>query len=558
MSILGVHRRYEELKRYGKIVTVFIKYGFGDLLDRLGVSRIIWRRIFVREAYSSRRLSAPERLRLAFEELGPTFIKLGQLMATRPDIFASELVKELEKLQDRVHPFPAQRAVSIIEKEFKKSMGDLFSHFDEEPLAAASLAQVHRARTLDGREVVVKVQRPGVDHVIRTDTRILRELATLLERHIPESKNYEPVRLVEEFSRNIQRELDFIVEARNVERFKKHVSDDPTVYVPRVFWELTTPKVLTYEFIDGVKISDIEALDSGGFDREIIAKNGADLILKEIFEWGIFHADPHPGNLFVLQGNVIAPVDFGMVGIVDEHMADELAAILAAAVKKDADSMISALGKMGVLQGPVDRRALRLELADFLDRYHGLPLERLFLRSLTEDFMAIARRHRLRFPPEFLLMARALLMSQSLGTLLSPQFNVIEHARPYLERLMLRRMDPRRIMRDLGQMTQETLSMLRQMPSELSEILYKMSRDQLAIRFEHRGLERLIGEMDRATSRLSFAIVIAALVIGSSVIFQMDIGPKVLGYPLLGVAGYIAGSLLGIWLLWGIIRSGRI
>lgn len=558
MNILGIHRRYEELKRYGKIVTVLVKYGFGDLFERLGASKALWRRILVRQTYSSKSLSAPERLRLAFEELGPTFIKLGQLMATRPDIFTAELVKELEKLQDRVHPFPAQRAISIVQRELKKPVAELFSSFEEEPLAAASLAQVHRAKALDGREVVVKVQRPGVEHVIRTDIRILRELASLLERHVPESRSYEPVRLVEEFARIIQRELDFVVEARNIERFQRHVSGDPTVYIPKVYWELTSPKVLTCEFIDGIKISEIEKLESEGFDREIIARNGADLILKEIFEWGIFHADPHPGNLFVLEGNVIAPVDFGMIGIVDEQMADELAAVLAAAVKKDADSMVLALAKMGVIQGFVDRRSLRLDLADFLDRYYGLPLEKLLLRAITEDFMAIARRHKLRFPPEFLLMARAMLMSQSLGAILSPGFNVMEHARPYLERLMLRKMDPRKIMRELGQMAHDTVSLLRQMPSEISEILNKMSKDQLAIRFEHRGLERLIGEMDRATSRLSFAIVIAALVVGSSVIFQMDLGPKVFGYPLLGVAGYLAGSLLGIWLLWGIIRSGRI
>lgn len=555
---LRVQQRYEEIKRYGCIIRVFMRYGFGDLLQRLRVSRISWRKIFIRQRPAFQDLSAPERLRLAFEELGPTFIKLGQLLSARPDILSAEFVKEFNKLQDRVQPFPFSQAKLLVETQLGHPLEHSFGSFEEEPLAAASLAQVHRAVTKQGEKVAVKVQRPGVEQVIDTDIRILRELAGLLERHVPESRYYEPVAVVDEFARSIQRELDFLREARNIERFRKRFASDSTIYIPRVHWDLTTSKILTLEFIDGIKISDMEKLEAAGLDRKRIATNGANLILKELFECHFFHADPHPGNLFVLPLDVIAPVDFGMMGVVDEEMAEKLAGVLIAVVKNDPDALADLLIQIGIVAAPMNRTAFKLELADFMDKYYELPLERLILKAIIDDLMAIARRHRLRFPPEFLLMARALVMSQNVGSMLYPEFNLIEHARPYVQKLMLRRLDPARVLKELSKTLGDTLSMLKAAPAEVSEILSKMSKDQLGIRFEHRGLERLIGEIDRATSRLSFAVVISALVIGSSMVSQMELGPRLFGYPLLGIVGFLAASILGIWLLVSILRSGKL
>ena len=558
MSIFNAHETYQVLKRYGRIVSVLVRYGFGDLLHRLGVRHVAWQRMFTKQAEALERLSVPERVRLAFEELGPTFIKLGQVLSSRPDLLSTEFVKELTKLQDSVPPFHFEDARSLVEAQFGRPLMEVFASFEEEPLAAASLAQVHRATTKEGDEVAVKVQRPGIEDIIETDIRILRHLAALCERHLPESRSYEPVRIVDEFARTIRRELDFVREGRNIDRFEKHFAGDETVYIPKAYWGLTAPKVLTMEYIHGIKISELEQLQAAGIDRKTIAINGANLILKEIFEFHFFHADPHPGNIFVLENNVIAPVDFGMIGILDEEIVRQLGIVITALVKKDADMLANVLMSIGLAPGSIDRNAIRLELADFLERYYELPLKQLNIREITNALIGIIRRYGLRFPPELVMMAKALVINQGVGTMLYPEFNIIEHAGPYVQKLMMRRLDPARQLKDFTKLAGETAMFFKTLPSALSEILSKIRKDELGIRFEHRGLEGLIGELDRSSNRLSFAMIIAALIIGSSLVFQTGAGPKLFGYPFLGLAGFLVASILGLWLLVGILRSGRL
>jgi ubiquinone biosynthesis protein len=558
MSIFKVHETYQELKRYGRIVSVLVRYGFGDLLHRLEVSHVAWQRMFTKEAEALERLSVPERVRLAFEELGPTFIKFGQVLSSRPDLLSTEFVKELTKLQDSVPPFPFGDVKALIEAQFGRPLTEVFASFEEEPLAAASLAQVHRARTKAGDEVAVKVQRPGIEDIIETDIRILRDLAALCERHLPESRYYGPVRIVDEFARTIRREMDFVREGRNIDRFRKYFAGDETVYIPKAFWDLTAPKVLTMEYIHGIKISELEQLQAAGIERKTIAINGANLILKEVFEFHFFHADPHPGNIFVLGNNVIAPVDFGMIGMLDEEIVRQLGIVFTAIVKKDADMLVNVLLRIGLAPEPIDRNAFRLELADFLERYYELPLKQLIIRIIINELMGIIRRYRLRFPPELVMMAKALVINQGVGTMLYPEFNIIEHARPYVQKLMMRRFDPARQLKEFSKLAGETVLFFKELPTDLREILAKLRKDELGIRFEHRGLERLIGELDRSSNRLSFAVIIAALIIGSSLVFQTGAGPKLFGYPLLGLAGFLVASILGIWLLVGILRSGRL
>jgi ubiquinone biosynthesis protein len=379
MSIFKVRETYQDLKRYGHIATIFIRYGFGDLLDRLKARYYVpWRRRLLRkEREEVGRLSTPERLRLAFEELGPTFIKLGQILSSRPDLLPLDFIREFSKLQDKVPPFPFEAAKDIIESQLGRPLAELFESFEEMPVAAASLSQVHKAKTRAGDEVAVKVQRPGIESTIETDIRILYNLATLAERRLPETRHYEPVRIIDEFARTIRRELDFVREGRNIDRFRKHFAGDKTAYIPKVYRELTAPNVVTMGYIHGIKISDLEQLQAAGLDRKTIAINGANLILKEVFECRFFHADPHPGNLFVLENNVIAPVDFGMIGMLDEETAHQLATILMALVDKDVDSLVDALLAIGLTPEPIDRINFRLELSDFLERYYEVPLKEL-------------------------------------------------------------------------------------------------------------------------------------------------------------------------------------
>lgn len=560
MTIFRVKETYQDLKRYGRIVSVLIRYGFEDLLERLKARyHVPWqKKVFKKEIKGIKYLSTAERVRLAFEELGATFIKFGQVLSIRPDLLPAEFIKELSKLQDRVPSFSFQDVKEIIENQFGRPLNELFEYIDEEPVAAASLAQVHRAKTINGEEVAVKVQRPSIEEIIETDIRILKDLALLAEKHLPESKHYEPVRVVDEFARTIRKELDFIREGRNIDRFRKHFLYDETVYFPKVYWDLTSSKVLTTEYIRGIKISDIEKLVEADLDCKTIAINGANLILKEIFECHFFHADPHPGNLFVLKNNVIAPVDFGMIGILDEEIAYQIGVIFTAVVQKDIDSIVEALLSIGITKETINRTAFRMELKDFLERYYEVPLKHLNLGKIINELMDIIRHYRLRLPPELILMARAIVLSEGVGTMLYPEFNIIEHAKPYAKKIMMSRYDPTKQFKEFSKTLSETIIFFKKLPSDLQEILTKVKKDDLGIRFEHRGLERLIRELDRSSNRLSFAVVIAALIIGSSIVFQTGAGPKLFGYPLLGLAGFLLSSIFGLWLLISIMRSGKL
>ncbi|MDP3028699.1 MAG: AarF/UbiB family protein [Deltaproteobacteria bacterium] len=560
MSIFKVRETYQDLKRYGHIATVFIRYGFGDLLDRLKARYYVpWRRRLSRkEREEIRRLSTPERVRLAFEELGPTFIKFGQILSSRPDLLTQDFIREFSKLQDKVPPFPFGAAKHIIESQLGRPLAELFESFEEMPVAAASLSQVHKAKTKTGDEVAVKVQRPGIESTIETDIRILYDLATLAERRLPETRHYEPVRIIDEFARTIRRELDFVREGRNIDRARKYFAGDETVYIPRVYRELTASKVVTMEYIHGIKISDLEQLQAAGLDRKTIAINGANLILKEVFECRFFHADPHPGNLFVLENNVIAPVDFGMIGMLDEETAHQMATILMAVVDKDVDSLVDALLAIGLTPEPIDRINFRLELSDFLERYYEVPLKELNIGVIMDELMDIIRRYRLRLPSDMVMMIKALVINEGVGRMLYPEFNIVEHARPYARELLIRRMEPSRWLKEVSKTVREAAVFLKKLPSDAGEILSKVKKDELTIQFQHRGLEKFIRELDRSSNRLSFAVVIAALIIGSSLIFQTGFGPRLFGYPLLGLAGFLLASILGIWLLIGILRSGKL
>ncbi|OPY78251.1 MAG: putative protein kinase UbiB [Syntrophorhabdus sp. PtaU1.Bin153] len=549
---------YRDVKRYSHVATVLAHHGFKDLLDRLTARYHVTRR---GKPFGEERvpqgLSTGERLRLVFEELGPTFIKLAQILSSRPDILPPEFINELSKLQDDVPPFPFGEAKTLIEAQFGCPLADLFASMEEKPTAAASLAQVHRARTLSGDEVAIKVQRPGVEEIIKTDIRVLRELAGLAERHIPESRYFEPVRLVDGFARTIRHELDFVREGRSIDRFRTHFAGTPTVYIPRVYWDLTSSKVLTTEFINGIKISDLHRLEDAGLDPKTIAVNGANLILKEIFELHFFHADPHPGNLFVLEDNVIAPVDFGMTGAIDDETAQQMSGIFIAVLEKDVDTLVGLLRTIGVVEELEDSSSFKLELRDLLERYYGVPLYRLHIGTIIEELMSVIRRYRLRLPSNFAMIAKALLVSEGVGRILYPEFNIIEIARPYAKKLLLQRFDPTRQLHELSKTAAEAFAFFKTLPSDMREILFMVRKGRLAIKFEHRGLERLIGELDRSSNRISFAMVIAALIVGSSLVFQTGVGPKIFGYPVLGLGGFLLASILGIWLLISIMRSGR-
>ena len=561
MQVNRLTRTYRNIKRYRQILTILLRYGFDDVLDRLKIDYYIklGKKILPKfKAQDLEAITTAERLRLALEELGPTFVKLGQMLSVRPDLVPENFINEFQKLQDEVQPFSVEQARAEIEVQLGQPVEQLFSSFDEIPLAAASIAQVHRAVIKDDEQVVVKIQRPNIRSVIETDLNIIFDLTGLIERHIPESELYNPTAIAQEFAKTIRRELDFIREGRNIDRFRRNFEDDDTVYVPKVYWELTTERVLTMEFVDGIKISEMNKLEEAGLDRKIIAYNGAQAILKQVFEHGFFHADPHPGNIFVVSNNVIAPIDYGMMGSLDEELMEAAGNLLTAIVKKDVNKIIRAFTDIGILENTLDIRGLKLDLTDFLDRYYQVPLSQLDVGKILSELTEIIRKHRIRLPSDLTLMGKALVTEEGVGRILNPDFDLITMAKPYVEKIMMRKLDPRRHLKEFASTMDDFNRLIKILPTEIRAIVMKIKKGELNIKFEHKGLEHFISELDKASNRLSFSLIIASLIIGSSLIVQLDKGPLIFGFPVFGILGYLIAAFLGLWLVIAIIRSGKL
>jgi ubiquinone biosynthesis protein len=526
IGVLG--RTYRHLNRYRQILTILFRYGFGDLLEMLKIDQYIevgLQMISKNREVRFERLTKPQGLRMAFEELGPTYIKLGQILSTRPDLIPMDFIQELSKLQDNVPAFSFEQVRKVIDSEFERPSEDLFDQLDEKPLASASIGQVHRAVLKDGEAVAVKFQRPGIRKIIEVDLEIMLHLATLAERHIEELALHRPVKIVEEFARTLEKEIDYKTEATNMERTGRQFLDDPNIYIPKVYREATTSRILTTEFIDGIKISNVEALEAAGLDRKVITARGADLVLKQVFDHGFFHADPHPGNIFVLPENVICMLDFGMAGTVDRQTRDDFVDLLESIVKRNEVRASQVLLKLTYWEEEPDRRLFEREVADFMGRHLYQPLKDIELGKLLHQLLELATSFRLRIPPDIFLMIKALGTVEGVGRMLDPEFDMIARATPFIKRIKLERFKPERIADDMFNLGSQLLQFLRQFPNQLLDLTNLIRQEKLSLRFEHRGLEDMLATHDRISNRLSFSILIAALIIGSALIVMSDTPP---------------------------------
>ena len=560
MRIPRWDKRFRHFRRYRQIVGVLVKYGFGHILSQMRIFTFLklGKRFLVREKREIEELGYAQRIRLAMEELGPTFVKLGQVLSMRPFLIPLELVIELTKLQDEVAPFPFPIVKEIIESELKAPLEELFAEFNPVSIASASLAQVHKAKTKEGDEVVVKVQRPGIKKIIDTDMEILRDLANLLVKYIPESEQYDPQGIVEELARTFRREIDFKNEGRNIEIFAHNFKGDHTVKVPKVSWDKTASHVLTMEYIHGIKVSNLAELEKARLDRKIIARNAGRALFKQIFIDGFFHADPHPGNLFILEGNVIAPLDFGMMGRLSETLMDELSDLLIAIVTWNPKGIVKVYQKAGVLSEGTDFKSLETDLTEFLYRYHRIPLARIDMKSLINDAFDLIHRHKIKIQSELMLFGKALATYEEVGRMLDPEFDFVTEMIPYVKKLSRRKFRPKIILRDITTTLQDLRDLLVPLPFDLQMITEKLRKGELGFSLQHKGLEKFILEMERSSNRISFSLIIAALIVGSSLIMRLEVGPYLFGYPLLGIFGYVFAGILGIWLVIAILRSGRI
>jgi len=559
IGVIG--RTYRHLNRYRQILTILFKYGFGDLLEMLKIDQYIevgLQMISKKREVRIERLTKPQGLRMAFEELGPTYIKLGQILSTRPDLIPMEFIRELSKLQDHVPAFSFDRVRKVIDSEFGRPLEDLFDQLDEEPLASASIGQVHRAVLKDGEAVAVKFQRPGIRKIIEVDLEIMLHLATLAERHIEELAVHRPVKIVEEFARTLEKEIDYKTEATNMERAASNFLDDPNVYIPKVFREATTSRILTTEFIDGIKISKVDELEAAGLDRKIITARGADLVLEQVFEHCFFHADPHPGNIFVLPDNVICLLDFGMAGIVDRQTRDDFVDLVESIVNQNESRATQVLLKLTYRDDEPDRRLLEREVADFMGRHLYKPLRDIELGKLLHQLLELATSFRLRIPADIFLMMKALGTVEGVGRMLDPDFDMIARATPFITRIKLERFKPERIAEDAYDLGSQILQFVRQFPNQLLELANLIRQEKLRLQIEHRGLENMLATHDRISNRISFSILIAALIIGSALIVISKTPPMVYGISLIGILLFSAAAIMGIWLLVAILRKGKL
>ncbi len=559
IGIIG--RAYRHLNRYRHILTVLFKYGFGDLVDILKIEQYLeigLQMISRKRREQVEKLSRAERVRMVMEELGPTFIKLGQILSTRPDLIPVEFIQELSKLQDNVPPFPYTEARQIIESEIGRPIEDIFQHFENTPLAAASIGQVHRAQLEDGEEVVVKVQRPGIRKTIEVDLEIMLHLASLMERHLEELQVHHPVRIVQEFARTLEKEIDYTIEASHIERFARQSMDDPTVYVPKVFRDTTTERILTMEYIDGIKASEIDRIEREGLDRKIITARGADLILRQIFDYGFFHADPHPGNIFVLPDNVICLIDFGMMGYIDRQTREDFADLIYTVIHHDESMATQTLLKLTEYDEKPDVRVLERDLTEFIGQHLYVPLKDLQMEKLLQQILNMISRHRLQIPQNLFLMMKALATVEGIGLLLDPDFEMIKQTIPFIQRVKMARYHPKRMANDIIRSGVEFVKLMQEIPGETREILEQMKQGKIKMEFEHRGLEPMLSTYDQISNRIAFAIVIAALIIGSALIVLSKTPPFMFGISFIGIIGFLAAALLGLWLLIAILKKGRL
>lgn len=559
LKFLKINRNIRSIRRYLNIVRVLSTFGFDQVLEMLGLADVVVRskRMFRRTKPDIARLSAAVRMRLALEELGPTFVKLGQILSTRPDVIPHAFVLEFEKLQDNVPSFPFEEVLAQISTELGGPVEQFFSEIDPVPLAAASIAQVHRARLRTGEDVVIKLRRPGIVQVVESDISGLLALAGLAERHLPGSELYDPVGIVREFARTIRREMDFTREAHTIEKFRDNFKNRPWMYFPRVHWEESSRVILTMEYIPGVKVSDRDKLIEQGHDVKLIARRGADSFLEMVLNHGFFHGDLHPGNVLILPDNVICLLDYGIVGRLDEELKTFLTDILSAIVNRDMDEVVSLLLFAGDVADNVDVRALKRDLFHFIDGYYEIPLKEIEVGRMLMEFIEIITLYNIRIQPDLMLLAKSLVLIEGMGRALDPAFDMVEHLRPFIVKALRKKYSPLRISRDINQILASYLNLTRNIPRDLKEIINRINRNKFKIDLEHRGLDKFTADFDRSANRVSTSMILAAIIIGSSLIMQTDNGPKIMGFPMVAFVGYTVAGLVGLWLVYAIIRSGR-
>ncbi|ATD67307.1 ubiquinone biosynthesis protein UbiB [Luteimonas chenhongjianii] len=551
-----------DLGRIQEIASVLVRYGFGDVVRRIGMADALERAgRLLHIGHDGEdpvlRMSTPERVRHALQDLGPTFVKLGQVLATRVDLLPPEWIETLSRLQSQVPPVPMALLRPQLEHDLGGAPEHIFARFEEVPMAAASLGQAHRAWLHDGTAVVLKVRRPGIREVVDADLRLLARLSEVVQAQAPDLRRYRPREVVRQFEASLHEEMDFARECRNAERIAANLADDPRVLVPRVYWEWTSERLNVQELVDGIPASDLAAVDAAGLDRHALAVTGAEVMMRMVFEDGVFHADPHPGNLFFMRDGRVAVIDFGMVGRIPPPLREQVARLVYGLVFQQAQMACDVLLDW-TDAADVDEARLHAEIYSLVDQYRGLPLRELPMATMLGEVTGLLRRHGLMLPPDLALLIKALLTLEGLGRQLDPEFDMAGAAQPWLTRLMWRRHSPRALAARGRRSLAAALDLMADLPRDLRHLLRSARHGRLRAQIEVTSLQSFGAQVNSAANRLTMGVVIAALIIGSSIVMHsVGTGSPNRWLMALGVIGFVGAGLGGLGILLAIWRSGR-
>jgi ubiquinone biosynthesis protein len=560
--VSGFFRATRELPRLREISSVFVRHGLGDFVRRAGIATVLehaGRVLQWSEVSEIAQLGPQQRARLAFEELGPTFVKLGQMLSTREDLLPPTWTAEFAELNSHVAPVPFEDLLPQIEQALGRSPFEVFGNLEREPYAAGSIAQIHRAKLPSGAPVILKIRRPGIEAKIDADLRILEHLAHLVEDQVPEVRRYRPVQVVGQLRVSLERELDLAVEARSTERFALNFADEVDILVPRVYWEWTSSTMNVQEHIEGIRGNDLAAIDNAGLDRKLLAARGADAVLKMILVDGFFHADPHAGNVMYLPGNRIAMIDFGMVGRLSPIRRRQIVDLLAGLARHDEEAMLEVLLDW---RGDdfVDERALAADLGELAFDYAEVQLKDLKIGALLRRVAAILRDHSIALPVDLTLLFKALISLEGLGRQYDPEFRLIERVQPFLARAMRQRYQPAEAARRAQETFSEFLGLVTSVPHDLARLIKDARHGRMRIDLDLKRLDHFTHRVHSALNRATVGIMTASLVVGSSIVMTVAQGPTLFGVPLLtyfGLLGYLIAFVNSLWIIVSIWRSSR-
>lgn len=556
--IYNIPKQIRHLQRFRKIAEVLLKHGMGVIVERLDLYKYLpFKKRFNKGSSQLNKNKFPTRFREVLEELGPTYIKFGQLLSTRADILPPDYIKELRKLQDKVKPVSFEEIENILITEIGRDYMQYFQMVEKEPQAAASIAQTHRAVLHDGTDVILKIQRPGLDRTVQSDIEIIKNLILVAEERgiVPDFLKLHKV--IDEFTESLIKELDFKRELANINKFASNFLQDDRILIPKVYEDLSTKKLLVLQEIKGIKLSEIEDVARDGIDGSSLAVLGAKNFMKQILIDGFFHADPHPGNIFIVDGDKLAFIDFGLMGQLTEDDKEKIGMLFIALLRQDINIITELLLEIGFFEKEINKRKFKLEIQDLLNRYYDIELSGLDFSVVIDDIGRILYNFHIRVPEEFFLLFRAIGVNEGVAYLLDPSFNIVEVSRNFVKELIVSKFEPSYLVNKLVDKFWDIKHSTKGLPSKFNKLLNDIISDEFTIQFKHINLEQIINKIDIVSNRLSISLIISALIIGSSMILQVDIEPFIYGIPLLGFLGFSVAGIMGIWLIFSIFRSGK-